>query len=80
MDPKPPSSRLRQTQQEAADTRQETRQQAADGATFGSAEEALRFDAAQTGLPGAIEPRLQESVRREPPPARSWWRRWLGGH
>jgi hypothetical protein len=42
---------------------------------FASAEELLRFDAAQTPVPGAVAERLERSTADLPPPAGSWWRR-----
>lgn len=45
---------------------------------FGSVEELIRFDAAQTPAPGSIADRLRESISAEPRPKASWWRRFLG--
>ena len=42
---------------------------------FGSVEEMLRHDAAQTVVPAAIEARLRESMANEPEPRKSWWGR-----
>jgi hypothetical protein len=44
---------------------------------FGSVEELLRHDAAQTVVPPEIARRLEESARQAPP-KRPWWRRLLG--
>ena len=46
---------------------------------FASAEEMLRFDAKQTEVPSGVARRLDDSIQALPPPARSWWRRLLGG-
>jgi len=39
----------------------------------------LRADASQIEVPPAVEQRLDESIQREPEPARPWWRRLTGG-
>jgi hypothetical protein len=44
---------------------------------FATPEEMLRHDAMHTPVPPAIVHRLQASIARLPPPARSWWQRWL---
>jgi len=46
---------------------------------FGSVEELLQHDAAQTSVPPAIAARLQESMAKEPAAPTGWWRRLLGG-
>ena len=46
---------------------------------FATAEELLRADASQVEVPPAVEQRLDESIQREPKPARPWWRRLTGG-
>jgi hypothetical protein len=77
---KPQSKLSQQQQQEQVQTgahAQETRQQA--GQEFASAEELLRFDAAQTPVPPEIAQRLMQSTGNAAPPARrSWWRNLLG--
>jgi hypothetical protein len=45
---------------------------------FSTAEDLLRFDAAQTAVPAAIAQRLQKSSADFPKPSRSWWQRLLG--
>ena len=46
---------------------------------FASAEEVLRYDAAQTVVPPRVAERLRESIYREPRPTHmSWWRRLFG--
>ena len=42
---------------------------------FATAEEMLRYDAAQTPVPARIVERLQKSAADIAPPARSWWQR-----
>lgn len=72
-------SKLSQQQQhlEQQTGAQETRQQS--GQEFASAEELLRFDAAQTPVPPEIAQRLMQSTSNAAPPARrSWWRNLLG--
>ena len=60
-------------QQEAA---HQSQQQA--GQEFATADELLRFDAAQTIVPQQIEQRLKHSSRDIPPPRRSWWKNLFG--
>jgi hypothetical protein len=45
---------------------------------FDSVEKMLRHDALHTPVPPVIGHRLEASIGSLPPPARSWWRRWLG--
>lgn len=45
---------------------------------FTSPEGLLRHDAAQTLVPPAVADRLAQSLRNEPKPERSWWRRMFG--
>lgn len=73
---KPHSSRLQQEQKEQTVEAQQAQQETA-AREFASAEEVLRFDAAQTEVPESVKSRLAESLEKEPkpePPA-SWWRR-----
>ena len=60
-------------QQQARSSEQQ--QSHATAREFASAEEALRFDAAQTPVPDAVARRLAESTASLPPPAAPWWRR-----
>jgi hypothetical protein len=47
---------------------------------FATAEELLRYDAAQTKVPPGIAQRLQKSAAGiRPPGSRSWWKNLLGG-
>ena len=45
---------------------------------FANADAMLRHDALHTPVPPSIAHRLQESLARNPPPRRGWWRRLLG--
>ena len=56
----------------------ETQSQQTSAREFASAEELLRHDASQTTVPPAIAERLSQSLRNEPKPERSWWRRLMG--
>lgn len=51
----------------------------AEAREFETAEELLRHDAGQTQVPPAVAKRLDESIQREPKPAKSWWKRITGG-
>jgi len=42
---------------------------------FASAEELLRYDAAQVTVPPGVAARLRQSAADVRPPARSWWQR-----
>jgi hypothetical protein len=55
---------------------QQTRPQ--PGREFASAEELLRFDAAQTTVPPKVAQRLKKSADRLSPAPRSWWKNLLG--
>lgn len=46
---------------------------------FNNPEELLRHDAAQAEVPARVAERLQESIRKEPPPPKGWWARLFGG-
>jgi hypothetical protein len=69
-------TKLQQQQSQELEAHQQTRPAA--GTSFESVDEMLRYDAAQTSPPARVEERLAKSVETLPPPARSWWRRWLG--
>ena len=70
--------KLNQRQKEQAAIRQDAGQTAQSAiAEFKSPEEMLRFDASQTEVPPTLAERVQESVRKEPPP-RNWWQRLFG--
>lgn len=45
---------------------------------FATTEELLRHDAAQVEVPPAVADRLAHSIRNEPQPERSWWKRVFG--
>lgn len=75
MEPKPPSPRISQQQQTVE---QQTIRETRSGLEFGSAEELIRYDAAQTQPSDTLAQRVKEAVDREPMPKRSWWDRLLG--
>lgn len=72
----PPQHRQETRAREELASRLEAEQQTER--EFQTPEEMLRRDAARTRVPDTLEPRLAESIAAEPPPQRSWWRRWLG--
>ena len=73
------SSKLRQQQQqEEQSTQLHAQQEKQTAQQFGSPEEMIRFDSAQTPAPGSIAERLKESIAQEPAPPKSWWRRLFG--
>ena len=74
MDPK--LRKLQERQQEETAEQHATLHRAG-GREFGSVDELLRHDAAQVQPPPAIAHRLNDSIRREPKPFRSWWSRWF---
>ena len=45
---------------------------------FSSVEELLRHDAGQTTVPSRVAERLGHSIKNEPAPSRSWWKRLFG--
>ena len=63
-----------QEQHQASETQS---QQKTSAREFASVEELLRYDAKQTDVPPGIAQRLGRSLQNDPPPARSWWRRWF---
>lgn len=69
--------KLEQRQKEqTAETRQQEERTAAR--EFASAEELIRFDAAQAEVPERVKTRLEESIQREPPPKpEPFWRRFF---
>jgi hypothetical protein len=72
----PDPSKLRQQQQQTEQIVESLGQHEAQASRqFKSVEEMIRFDAQQTPTPERVAERLQESVAREPRPARSWWQR-----
>jgi hypothetical protein len=79
MEPKRPLSRLGQ-QESGLEQEQEQTTQArqTQGREFESPEDLLRYDAAQTAPPPTVERRLKESVEKEAPLNRPWWKRLLG--
>ncbi|MCP5515834.1 MAG: hypothetical protein H7A45_01085 [Verrucomicrobiales bacterium] len=73
-----PSSQSRLEHEQPLDARLDARAQTQPGIEFASPEEMLRHDAATTPPPPGLEPRVRESLAREAPALRSWWRRLLG--
>ena len=65
-------------QQQSQQAAEQQTQQTASG-EFASAEEVLRYDAAQTSVPPEIAERLKKTAADLPAPKRSWWKRWFGG-
>jgi len=68
--------KTRLQQQAQHEVRQNTTQ-TPEARQFATAEELLRFDAAQTEVPPGVAERLQETIRQEPKPEPSWWQRWF---
>ena len=66
-------------QQKAQEELAAHQSQSHSGLEFKSPEELLRFDAAQTEVPGRIAGRLRESTAELRPPARPWYKRIFGG-
>jgi hypothetical protein len=60
-------------QQQQLAAQQQTQQQAVR--EFATAEELLRYDAAQTVTPPSVGQRLAQSSAGLTPPKRSWWQR-----
>ena len=79
MEPKPSPSRLQHRQQPEETAGQQAASEAQSPQEFASVEDLLRYDASQVVPPPAIAERLQASLETEPPPKRSWWRRFCGG-
>jgi hypothetical protein len=65
-------SKLSREQQQHAEVHQ-TQKQA--GQEFASAEELLRFDAAQTAVPPQIGEKLKRSAAKIEPPKAGWFKR-----
>ena len=61
-----------QQQQQQSAEQQQARQSSLN---FATAEEVLRYDAAQTAVPPGIAQKLQQSTASLPPPPRSWWKK-----
>jgi hypothetical protein len=67
---------LKLSQEQQQEAAHQSQQQA--GQEFATAEELLRFDAAQTIVPQQVEQRLKRSSADLPPPRRSWWKNLFG--
>ncbi len=72
-------SKLTEEQQQSRQVGTEHQTQLPAARDFASAEELLRYDAANTPVPLEIARRLQKSTGDLPGPKTSWWKRWLGG-
>ena len=68
--------KLASAEQQQLTAAQQTRQQSPT--EFANVDEMLRHDALHTPVPPSIAHRLQESLAKNPPPRRGWWRRLLG--
>ncbi len=73
-----PESKKLQHQQQSEEVSQHQQSQLGTVLEFGSAEDVLRHDAAQTQVPAGVEDRLARSLKREPATGTSWWRRFFG--
>ena len=62
--------------QEQALSGQQT--QSERGLEFATVEDLLRHDALHTPVPPRIAHRLEESIGKNAPPVRPWWRRFFG--
>jgi hypothetical protein len=70
-------SKLSSEQQQEHVVQSQSEMQA--GLEFATAEELLRFDAAQTAVPDSVVERLGKSAADLPPPKKGWWKRLFGG-
>jgi hypothetical protein len=66
-------AKLTREQQQQLAAQQETQQQTVR--EFATAEELLRYDAAQIATPPSVGMRLAQSAAGLNPPKRSWWQR-----
>ena len=69
----------RQTKQTSQEQEQHSgaRTQQSAAQEFADTNEMLRHDASQITVPPTVAERLNHSIRNEPKPATSWWRRLL---
>ena len=74
-----PQKKLQHRQKGESIEQEQSRQESAPH-QFGSVDEMLRYDTAQTELPSSLKSRLQDSISKESTPERpgSWWRRLFG--
>ena len=56
---------------------QTAQQRSEPGRQFASAEELLRFDAAQTAVPPQLRERVLRQVEAEKSTRQPWWKRWF---
>jgi hypothetical protein len=71
-------SKLNSRQKDQLARKQDASQTQSATAEFNGPEDMLRYDAAQTEVPERLTERLRESIGKEPPPARPWWRKFFG--
>ena len=74
----PEMARLRQQQQEKIEVEQRSESEN-EVQELASPEELIRRDARQTEPPASIAHRLNESIKQEPKPVKSWWKRFVTG-
>jgi hypothetical protein len=65
------------THKETAHEQELTSQQQQQYKEFATVDELLREDAKQVAVPPAVEARVREAVRKEPP-QKGWWQRVFG--
>jgi hypothetical protein len=70
-------AKLNQEQIEQASSHRQTSRNE-EALEFATADELIRHDAKRNAPSPAVAARLQESIAREPRPARPWWQRWRG--
>ena len=70
-------SKLRQEQRQEANQEQAQKLNS-EAQQFGSVEEMLRADAANTVVPRNVAEKLNRSLGKETPPSTSWWKRLFG--
>jgi hypothetical protein len=75
--PKKLTSRQQIEQQQESKTEQQT--QTGAGIEFATVDDMLRHDALHTPVPPNIAKRLSESLAKEAPIAKPWWKRLFGG-
>lgn len=77
MNPELPRLRQQQREQEQLAHSSDSKAVARE---FASAEEMIRHDTKEIEVPPSIAHRLNESIKREPKPAKPWWKRFVPGN
>ncbi len=77
MKPQDPRSRQETREQQAEEMNHAAALETRAATEFGSAEELLRHDRAQTPVPESVAQRVSESLHRQPSAPTPWWRRWI---